>query len=203
MGVLCVFLAFVEDGLLGQIRAAVDIGYVSSHHLHRVIGDAGRIAAHVGDQTDASFIAELDTFVEALRQHHRFFDGKAEAASGVLLQFARCERRHGIPFLFFRDDRLDKELGVLHYIENMIRFRLLLNISGFAFYFGKTRFEPGRFVAFELCDDRPILFWNERQDFALALHDQAHRDRLHPAGGDPAPHFIPQQRADLIAHKPV
>ena len=38
---------------------------------------------------------------------------------------------------------------------------------------------------------------------SLALHDHPQRHRLHPAGGETAPHFVPQQRRNLIAHQAV
>ena len=43
----------------------------------------------------------------------------------------------------------------------------------------------------------------ERLDLALALADDAHRDRLHAAGRQPAAHLLPEQRADLVADQAV
>ena len=43
----------------------------------------------------------------------------------------------------------------------------------------------------------------EGADLALALDDQPQRDRLHASRGKPAPHLVPQQRRDLVAHQPV
>ena len=63
--------------------------------------------------------------------------------------------------------------------------------------------ERRRLVAFEARGDRPVLLRHERLDLALALADDAHRDRLHAAGGEPAAHLLPQERADLVADQPV
>ncbi len=40
-------------------------------------------------------------------------------------------------------------------------------------------------------------------DLSLALHDEAHRDRLHAAGGQAAADLAGQQRAERVAHEPV
>ena len=57
-----------------------------------------------------------------------------------------------------------------------------------------------------LCEqrvDRPVFDRNKSLDLPLALYDEAHGYRLYPAGGQAAAHAVPQQRADLVAHKPV
>ena len=51
--------------------------------------------------------------------------------------------------------------------------------------------------------ERPVLLGLERLDLALALHDEPHRDRLHAPGGEPAPHLLPEDGADLVADEPV
>ena len=51
--------------------------------------------------------------------------------------------------------------------------------------------------------DRPVLLGHERLDLLLALAHQAHRDRLHAAGGQAALHLVPQDRADLVADEAI
>jgi hypothetical protein len=63
--------------------------------------------------------------------------------------------------------------------------------------------ERRRLRAFELRLDRPVLLGLERQDLALALADDPHGDRLHAPGRQPAPHLVPEERRQLVAHEPV
>src|SRR5690349_10145388 len=51
--------------------------------------------------------------------------------------------------------------------------------------------------------DRPILFFLERLDLAFPLDDEAEGNGLYASGRKAASNFIPQQRRNLIADKPV
>jgi hypothetical protein len=51
--------------------------------------------------------------------------------------------------------------------------------------------------------DGPVLFLDERLDFAFALDDQAQGDGLHAASGEAAAHLVPQQRRNLVADQTV
>ena len=70
MRVLRVLLALVDVGGRRQEARAVALADVAADFGHRVVADARRIGAHVGDQADRAFLADLDTFIQALRQHH-------------------------------------------------------------------------------------------------------------------------------------
>jgi hypothetical protein len=50
---------------------------------------------------------------------------------------------------------------------------------------------------------RPVLYRPKRTDLALAFDNQTYRHGLHATRGKSAPHFIPEQRRNLIAHQPV
>ncbi len=50
---------------------------------------------------------------------------------------------------------------------------------------------------------RPVFFRDEGLDFAFTVADELHRHRLHAPRGQPAPHFPPEQRAQLIADQAV
>ena len=50
---------------------------------------------------------------------------------------------------------------------------------------------------------RPVLDRLKCANLALALHNQPQRHRLHAARRKPAPHFVPQQRRNLIAHQAI
>ena len=49
----------------------------------------------------------------------------------------------------------------------------------------------------------PVLGRAERHALALALHDEARRDRLHPPGREPRHHLLPEHGRDLVAVEPV
>ena len=78
------------------------------------------------------------------------------------------------------------------------------HLSGLALDLGQPalRTAAARGLRASRCN-RPILFRLERQNLAFALDDQAQRNGLHAAGGNSAADFVPQQRADLIAHQPI
>ena len=50
-----------------------------------------RIGPHIADQTDRTFFAELDAFVEPLRDHHGPLGGEAELARRLLLELTGDE----------------------------------------------------------------------------------------------------------------
>ena len=51
--------------------------------------------------------------------------------------------------------------------------------------------------------DLPVFLRLERLDLALALDDQPHGHRLHPAGAQVLGHLLAQQRAELVADDAV
>ena len=68
---------------------------------------------------------------------------------------------------------------------------------------GEPRGERRRRAALEPRLDRPVLLGHEGADLALALADDAHRDRLHAPGREPAADLLPEERAELVADEPV
>ena len=50
---------------------------------------------------------------------------------------------------------------------------------------------------------RPIFHRLKRANLALALDNQPQRHRLHAARGKPAPHLVPKQRRNLVAHQAI
>ncbi len=67
-------IANLSDGLLRQIE---------------------RVGAHIGDETDLA-LADVDAFVQLLRDAHGFLRAEAQFAGGLLLQGRGRERRRGI-----------------------------------------------------------------------------------------------------------
>ncbi len=68
---------------------------------------------------------------------------------------------------------------------------------------GERLLRVGGLAGRETNVDAPVLDGNERPDLALALDDQPHRDRLHPARRQPGTNLLPQQRRDAVAHEAV
>ena len=64
----------------GTILRAEALADQSANFVERVVGDARRIGTHVGDKTDRAFLAELDAFIQLLREHHGALDAEAELA---------------------------------------------------------------------------------------------------------------------------
>src|SRR5208283_5417263 len=68
---------------------------------------------------------------------------------------------------------------------------------------GQAGFQHWRLLAVEVDLDGPVFLPDESPDLALAFDDQPQRHRLHTSRRQPAPHLVPQQGRDLVAHQPV
>ena len=84
----------------------------------------GRIRTHVGDQTDAAFIAHGQTFIELLGNRHRPAGGKMELPPGFLLEGAGNERRRRRAGDFFGGDFVNAVIGFLQVLLSAFRIRL-------------------------------------------------------------------------------
>src|SRR5690606_23095662 len=83
----------VDRRLLRQVLLAV-AGLDELARVRLRLGrDAGRVGAHVGDETDRALAAELDALVELLRDAHRPLRAERQLARRLLLQTRRDERR--------------------------------------------------------------------------------------------------------------
>ncbi len=167
--------------------------------VERLLGDARRIGSHVGDEADQPLARQLDPLVELLRQHHRLLDRKPCR----LLQLARNERRRRVPLPLLRRDRIDDERGALEIGEHRLRFRVGTDLGGLVALLVQLRLELRRLVARQPGEQVPVLLRDELLDVLLAVADQLQRHRLHPAGAQPPPHLVPEQRAHLVADQPV
>src|SRR5262249_57929265 len=63
------------------------------------------------------------------------------------------------------------------------------------FDFVEPRVERRRQLGGKVGDDRPVFGFDEGLNLALALDDQADRDRLSASCRKPPPAFVPQERA--------
>ena len=96
MRVLRVFLRLEGIRRFRQELRAVLLADQLAYFGDRVVRDAGRVGTHVGDQTDGTFVAEIDAFVQALGDHHGALHAEAQLARGVLLELAGRERGSSI-----------------------------------------------------------------------------------------------------------
>src|SRR5271157_2556970 len=111
--VLSVFLRLVGVRRFRQELKAVGAGDQLARFGERLVRDTGRVGTHVGDKPDRALVAEIDTFVEALRDDHGSLHAEAQLARGVLLELAGGEWRCWTPSALALVDRADIPVGVL------------------------------------------------------------------------------------------
>ena len=171
----------------------------------RVVADARGIGTHVGDETDGAFLADLDAFIQPLRQHHGALHAEAQLARGFLLQGGGDERRDRIALLLARGHDLDDVVGACRAAPTRESVASWLPSSGVSsLALDQARAEHRR-SSWRSRSTSTVQYSRlmEGADLALALHDHAQRHGLHAAGGETAAHFVPEQRRDLVAHQPV
>ena len=161
------------------------------------------VGAHVGDQADGAFAAELDALVELLGEHHGLLRREVELAARLLLERRGDEGRGGIPSPLPARDALDPPGGAVepgHDLEGLGlggQARLLtLDLT-------EGGREVGRVLALEPRMQRPVLGGHEGLDLALALRDQAHGHRLDAPGREAAPDLLPEERRELVADEAI
>ena len=184
--------------------------------LERFVRDARAVGAHVGDESDRSLLAQFHALIQALGQHHGPLGGVMEAKAGLLLQRAGGEGRRRFLLPLFLLHLADNVFGSFecrhdaHGIGFIVRFEFLAGPfgqlrkegslrdfrlgGGFGLAVGRffllagLRFGrfPHRAFGSQESRDLPVLFRLEVLDLALALDDQADRDRLHAAGAEVA-----------------
>ena len=79
----------------------------------------------------------------------------------------------------------------------------LRDLDGRAVALCSLRIELRRHRSGETRRDVPVLFGNERVDFAFAVADELQRDRLHPARAQAAPDLVPEDGTDLVADQTI
>ena len=195
---LRVFLRFVEIGLLGQVVRAEALGNQRADLIERVVRDAHGIGAHVGDQRDGTFLAQLDAFVQFLRERHGALGGVAQAIVSSLLQLGSGERRRRIAPLFLLRDGRDDPFGFLHGRDDFVGVGLIIDFDVFALELAELGFEDRRRAGIQHGVDGPVFLRDEGANFLFALDDQAQGDGLHASGGKAAADFVPEQRRNFV-----
>ncbi len=201
--VLRVLLRLVRVRRLGQELRAVSARDQFAYFGQRFIRDTGRIRTHVGDESDRALVAEIDAFVEALRDDHGALYAEAQLARRVLLKLAGSERRGRAAPSLALVNRADAPVGELQRGLQLAGFLAIRDCRLLVADTDKPRRKCGRLGSLQVRVDGPIFLLNERLDVALTLDDEPQRNRLHAACGEPAADFVPQQRRNLIANQAV
>src|SRR5579863_2939 len=203
MRTLRVFFVFVSIRALRQVSRTVFLAHVFTHFLYCFRRDADRVGTHISDETNRTFFAEFDAFVQALRDHHRALHAETQFARRVLLQLAGGKGRRGVAAALFFVDSANDPVGGFEGAPNffsvcgVVDFNLLFALAD------EAGVESGRLAGGEVRIDGPVFDLLERLDFAFTFDNQAKRDGLDASGGNAAPDFVPEERGNLIADEPV
>ena len=208
MGILRILLLPEAPRLLGKRARPVCPPDEVAHGDERFLGRTRRVRAHIRDEADRAAVADRLALVEPLRDLHRAADAEADARR-VLLQLGRREgrRRASLPLLGV--DLHDRNRGALD-----VGARGLGLFGG-----GETRVRPVEPELLALPDDDPrregglvlpeghgnreVGDGDEALALALALHDDAERDRLDAPRREPSPELRPEEVRDLVADEAV
>ncbi len=100
-------------------------------------GDIDRIGAHVSDQADRAFFADVNTFIKLLGNHHGFGGIKPELIKRFLLKSACDKRRLGVSLDFFFCDICNRKLFIFDLRYKFVGFFLRFKFEFFAVNFFK------------------------------------------------------------------
>ena len=160
------------------------------------IVDLHAVGSHIGDET-GGLAADIDAFIEPLRDPHGVRRRKTEFAAGFLLQCRGGERRLRIaprrPCL----DAGNREAGRLDRFLEIFGFRARANVEALnllAVGADQPRLECFGARGRHGRDQRPVFARDEFFDLQFAVADQPQCHRLHSAGGTCAGQFAPQHR---------
>ena len=203
VGVLRAALGLV-DALLGRqvIVAELALDEVV-RRLPGLVGDAGGVGTHVGDEGRDAAVFHLHAFVEALGDVHGALGRVGKTLVGGLLQGGGDEGRlrRALALLLFHalhHEGLALELGLQGVGLLGIADHGLLAADARQF-----RTHGGRHPGAQQGLEQPVFFRLEGGALGLALHDEAQGHGLHASGGDAALDGLPEQGRDLVAHQAV
>ena len=181
--------------LLRHEGVAVAFGDIGPHIRDRLVGYPGRVSPHVGDQTDRALVWQLDSLIELLGDHHRLLHRKPRS----LLQFAGNERRRRLLLPLLLGHGADHEAGVLEIRDDLFGFGFACDLQRLLAALHDLGVKLRRQGAGELREEMPVFLRHEPVNFVFPITDQLERDRLDPAGAEPAPDFVPQEWAQFVA----
>ena len=195
-------LGLVDPALGHRERRPVALADDLAGLAHGHPGDRRRVGPHVGDEPDMA-VRRVDALVQPLGDRHRPLRAVGQLAAGLLLEGGRRERRRRRSLL-----GPDRDLADLR--TRLAQRRDMAGGGGLVGHVERLAIDAHELGGERLAGrgrqdrlDRPVLAGREGIDGALALHDQADRDRLDTARGQAAHDLARQERAQGVAHEPV
>src|SRR5436305_12146326 len=168
---LRVFLLFERVGSFRKIILPVLLADVFAYFSDRLGSDAGRVGTHISNEADGSFFAELDAFVQALRDHHGALHTETQLARSVLLQLAGGERRRGIATALLVINAPHYPIGFFQRDADLFRFLAVANLDLFFTFSNESRVESRRLAGGEVGINGPVFLLLEGLDLALTFDD--------------------------------
>ena len=203
MRLLGALLRLVGVRCLGHELLAILLANQFAHLGHGVVRDLGRVGTHVGNESDGTFLAEINAFIQALGDHHGAFHAETQLARGILLELAGGKRGCRTAAALALLNRANAPVGAL---RGSLDFGCIFAVRDGSLLVADSD-EPGResrrLGRVQMGVNGPILFLDERLDVTIALNDEAQGHGLHASGGYSTTHFVPQQRRDLVPDQPI
>ena len=207
------FVRFLRVLGLGLVLARrvrhIGVAVVLADHFARLRDrgavDLHAVGSHIGNET-GGLAADIDAFIEPLRDPHRMRRRKAELAAGFLLQGRGGEGRLRIAARRLGFDGRDREVGGLNRLLEFFGFRARSDVEPLdllAVGADQTRLEGVAARCRQGRHQRPVFAGDELFDFEFAVADQPQRHRLHAAGRARARQLAPQHRRQREADQIV
>ena len=94
-----------------------------------LVGQTERVGTHIGDKTGQAVLAQLDAFIQLLRDAHRAARRHVQLAAGLLLERRGDERRCGGALFLAALDIADGERLAGNSVDNMHRLLFVFQLS--------------------------------------------------------------------------
>ena len=221
-GLVCLLRVLDLAGVLPrrgmQILLAVQLTGLIARRVDRRLRQCRRVGSHVGD---------VAVLVEPLGDAHRALGREAQLSTRLLLQRRRHERRvgpAGVRLLLHRchgqrgtpksaGERGRGGLVEHHHVIGLAQGAQGIEVAAGGHPLAGDGDQPGvepRRAGIRVGDAGvqfgqhvPVPGTAEGHPFPFALHDDARRDGLHPAGRKPRSDFLPEHRADFVTVEAV
>ena len=183
---------------VGHEAVAIFLGDDLAHAGDRLGRHVDAVGSHISNETDR-LAADIDAFIETLRDAHGDRRREAELARGLLLQRRGGEGRVGMALDRLGFDRPDGEgRGVERLLEVLGLFALADVEAGDLLAVGadEARDEGLAGLGLQMRDERPVFLRDEFLDFEFAVADEAQRHGLDAAGRARARQLAPQHRRE-------
>src|SRR6185295_8943882 len=179
VGVLRSGLRRIDVRLCGQGVRAVGGGDVLAPAHERLLGHAGRVGAHVGDETGRAAVADLAPFVEPLGEGHGALDGEAVPPRRFLLQAAGDERRRRTLPRLLALHLGDDEAAAFQIADDARRLLAVVDFGLAAFDAVQAGVEDRRLGGLEIGAEQPVFLGAEGLDRGLPVADHLEGHGLH------------------------